>query len=194
MDLSELKKSLPSGSSAYAQVLAEIQEAPGLQVTKPEDEADGGSHDKKHHANNHHHGDKDGKIVHGLHHCYKITGGQCHAKYGCNHIHAPAGDNHSPNMRRRSISMLPGSTAAMAASHLVVPDGFRSRSNSDAAVRRRLSIPAAHVTSSSRSNSGSLDKMPEDSVPVSFNRNRRGSNVILHSEELPIVYNQLKGN
>ena len=192
MDLSDLKKNLPSGSSAYAQVLAEIQETPGLEVTKPDDEADGRSSQKKHH-NHHHNGEKDGKIVHGLHHCYKIEGGQCHAKYGCHHIHAPAGDNLSPTMgRRRSISMVPGSGPAIAASHLHVPDGFRSRSNSDAASRRRLSIPAAHITSSSRSHSGNLQETPEEPNPV-FNRNRRGSNVILHSEELPIVYNQLKG-
>ena len=185
---------MPSGSSAYAQVLAEIQEAPGLEVTKASDDADGGnSHKKNHH--HHHHGDKEGKIVHGLHHCYKIEGGQCHAKYGCNHIHAPAGDSHSPSMgRRRSVSMLPGSGLGAGMAHLHVPeDGFRNRSNSDAASRRRLSIPAAHIHSPARSHSGSLDDTPEEMEPIGFNRGRRASNVVLHSEELPIVYNQLKG-
>ncbi|GFR65422.1 hypothetical protein ElyMa_000203300 [Elysia marginata] len=187
MDLSDLRKNLPTGSSAYAQVLAEIQEAPGLQVSTPDDEADGSGSKKKHHHHHHHNGEKEGKIVHGLHHCYKIEGGHCHATYGCNHLHTPAGDSLSPAMaRRRSVSMLPG--------QLHVPEdiGGRSRSNSDAAGRRRLSIPANHLTSPARSHSGSLADTPEEPGP-GFNRARRGSNVVLHSGELPIVYNQLKG-
>ncbi|GFO05053.1 hypothetical protein PoB_003155800 [Plakobranchus ocellatus] len=194
MDLSEFSKHLPTGSSAYAQVLAEIKEKPDLQVTKADDETDGTGSKHGHHNNHnhhHHHSDKDGKIVHGLHHCYKIEGGQCHAKYGCNHIHAPADASLSPSMgRRRSVSMLPG-----AAGFLSIPEdsSFRGRSSSDAANRRRLSIPAGHIHSPARSNSGHLDGTPEESPVPMPNRQRRGSNVVLHSDELHYVYDQLKG-
>lgn len=186
-----MSRTLPGGSSAFAQVMSEIvvhpaEEIADMDVDRPD------NHKQRRrssttNAGKHH---EEGMLVHGLHHCYKVDGGQCLTSFRCNHDHCRASHGHleeisktaavSPASRRRLSIMSSGS-------NLLTPGEeslFRPRANSDANRGRRGSV----LSNGGNTGHGSPEK--NNSPVISPAPRRRGSNVALHSEALHHVYDQ----
>ncbi|XP_012941947.1 uncharacterized protein LOC106012718 [Aplysia californica] len=209
MEMHDIPKPMPEGSNAFSRAMADFHMPPIVEVSDP-DEADNRSRRSSCARDT----AEEGKIVHGLHHCYKVENGQVSTSFHCHHDHHKLSNGHLNELAPTATNIGPPSSPqrrmsiATTGVNLLVPgeDEFRPRSLSDAsmAARRRGSLPAGNYSPGNRSprssRRGSVDmnmaSSPSPTSPgkKSPNTQRRGSNAALHSDELHYVYDQyLKG-
>ena len=186
-NMHSLPRPMPGSSNTFAKVLGDLSPdlitPPVVKITSPE-ESTKRRGDLHSHSTHH-----DDKVVHGLHHCYRVEHGHVVPDHHCRHDHHRLSQGHLDEMVQSAANHL-------AHTHLTTPGGgtrrrrsitnttsclpaeeeeFRPRSKSDASMKRRQSMPAEFDGGRSQG-SGS----------------RRGSNVA--PEDLHYVYEQyLKG-